>query len=309
MKRVELPHGVVVTTFARPPASFNPTIASAAELVRFGFPLRPTEPKLSKLYDRAMRRMGRFHYLEPVFDVIAEKTSKHGKRVVPDISEGRQTTNNWSGAQVVAPANDSIQFVMAEFVVPNASSPSGIQNFSSSHWIGIDDGSDICQTGVECNGLVGNKSAFYAWFQWYPGPLMKIPNFIVSAGDMLNVLICTDSGYGSTGATIYFTNEISGIYTSFRVQAPPGTVLSGNCAEWISEVPELGGLVNPIALADFGEVFFSSCYAGTVNGAAITSADGDFIDMLALDNQTVVCSGTQVSSDVVRTLYEGPIPV
>ena len=38
MKRIELSHGIAITTFEQPPTGFNPLAAQPAELLRYGFP-------------------------------------------------------------------------------------------------------------------------------------------------------------------------------------------------------------------------------------------------------------------------------
>ena len=55
------------------------------------------------------------------------------------------------------------------------------------------------------------------------------------------------------------TNRTTGDSTSLTFNAPSGTSLVGNSAEWIVEAPTVGGQQS--SLADYGEVFFSVCEA------------------------------------------------
>jgi len=121
------------------------------------------------------------------------------------------------------------------------------------------------------------------------------------------VLICTDSGKGSTGATVYLTNRTSGIFTSFGIVAPSGTTLVGNSAEWISEAPTVHGTQDPNFLADFGEVFYSSCQSGTGKSALSSGGTGDNLSMVNPAG-TVLADSTLITSTIVQCSYEGPAP-
>ncbi len=70
-------------------------------------------------------------------------------------------------------------------------------------------------------------------------------------------LICVNS---TTTATVYLTNQSSGVTTSFSISAPRGTALVGNSAEWIVERPTVGGSV--ANLTDTKAVYFDESIAG-----------------------------------------------
>jgi Peptidase A4 family len=308
MKRLKLSHGIAITTFEKPPSDFDFASAKPKELTRYGLPLAPGDSRQKRRYENAMRELvGKFRYLEPTFDVPKTRGRHQPKRLPQKLTQGDDQTNNWCGGEVEATAIDSFKYVTGEFTVPNVSSPSGPETFFSSHWVGLGQTS-ILQMGVECNGLAHGKSDIYPWWQWLPGAIVTITNFKVTSGDMLQIMICSDSGTGSKAATMYLTNRITGVFTSFGVEAPDGVQLDGGWAEWISEIPEIDGITDPIYLADFGQVYFSNCVAGTVNNSSMSSGDGNRVDMLSSDNSTVVCEGVQLASDVVRSIYLGPIP-
>jgi len=153
-------------------------------------------------------------------------------------------------------------------VVPNVDAPTQNQWFYSSNWIGIDgDGSpDVCQAGVECEAYRSGSSIsrnIYPWWEWFPLSEVQITNLAINPGrhghhaDLHH-------GAGSTSASVFFSNRTTGASTSFVFNAPAGTELTGNCAEWIVEAPTVGG--SQSAIADYGEVFFSVCEAFTTKG-------------------------------------------
>jgi hypothetical protein len=130
-------------------------------------------------------------------------------------------------------------------MVPNVNAPTENQEYYAASWIGIDgDGFpqslDVCQAGVNCDVSRSGSSVtrtFYAWFEWFPGPETQIVNLPVNPGDTVDVVICT-AGPGATEATVFFANLTSGMGTSFSFNAPDGTSLVGNCAEWVMSMEQ-----------------------------------------------------------------------
>jgi hypothetical protein len=306
MPTITLDGGVRVHTF-RPPADFNPLTASANDLVRHGFPQRPQDSRHLARYQRVFGQLqNKFTYIEPTLRVNTEK--RHGVRARA-ARAGTETSTNWSGGVVFSPSGDPFHWVEGDWVVPNVDAPTQNQWYYCASWIGLDgDGSgDVCQAGVECEVYRSGSSItrnIYPWWEWYPIPEVQITNFGVSPGDMLTMLICT-SGAGATSASLFITNRTTGLSTSMTFDAPSGTELIGNCAEWIVEAPTVGG--SQSAMADYGEVFFSVCEAFTAKGATVTSGSGDNINMTA--GSTTVSTATLVAPTVVQCEYTGSLPV
>jgi hypothetical protein len=117
------------------------------------------------------------------------------------------------------------------------------------------------------------------------------------------MLICT-TGAGSTSASVFFSNSTTGASTSFTFDAPSGTELVGNCAEWIVEAPTVGG--SQSALADYGEVFFSVCEAVSAKSVTVNGGSGDNINMTA--GGVTVSDGNLITPTVVQCLYSGTLP-
>jgi Peptidase A4 family/PASTA domain len=305
MTKITLEGGVQIRTY-RPPPAFDPLSASAADLIRYGFPQRPTDPVHLERYQRVFGQLKhKFQYIEPTFRINAERV--HGpRRRLPEA--GTETSTNWSGGVVFAPMGQSFKWIEGDWVVPDVDAPTENQWFYCSNWIGIDgDGSaDVCQIGVECEAFRSARSTsrnIYPWWEWFPLPEVQITNFPVSPGDMVTMLLCT-TGANATTASAFLTNRTTGASTSFSFDAPNGTKLVGNCAEWIVEAPTVNGAQS--AIADYGEVFFSVCEACLTNNTTIDGGTGNNINLTA-SGQTV-SDGNLITSTIIQCLYVGTQP-
>ena len=313
MAELELAEGIRITTYEPPPPGFDPLAASAVALQKHGFPPRPPEPQHHERYKRVWNQMkNRFHYVSPTFRVNSDRRHGPRKRIT---TEGTETSTNWSGGVVYAPAGTSFKWIQGDWVVPDVDAPTQNQWYYAASWIGIDgDGSgDVCQAGVECDVFRSGGSItrnIYPWHEWCCQPEVQITNLQVSAGDMITMLLCTPQGGGSGGgagsttATVYFTNRTTGASVSYNFSAPTGTKLVGNSAEWIVEAPTVGG--SQSAIADYGQVFFNVCEAYPVTGAAVNGGTGNNINLTA--GGSVVSQGILVSPTVVECNYSGAIP-
>ncbi len=315
MPKLTLDGDLKVTTFATPPQGFDPFTASAADLVKYGLPAIPTDPQHRQRYERVFGQLkNKLTHVEPTFRVNHDRV--HGPRqpgaagAAAGAAAGTETSGNWSGAVVYAPAGQSFKWIEGDWVVPNVDAPTQNKWYYSASWIGIDgDGSgDVFQAGVECEVYRSGSTItrhIYPWWEWYPTAEVQITNFAVSPGDLITMILCSTQGVGSTTGTVYFTNRTTGVSMSFALTAPGTTKLVGNCAEWIVEAPTVGG--SQSAIADYGEVFFSVCEAfttpanGTVNGGT-----GNNINMTS--GGSVVSSGTIITPTVVQCQFSGALP-
>ena len=306
MKKIALENGISIVTF-EPPSGFDPFIASPVELTKNGFPPIPQDPAQRERYQRMFNQLRhKLHYVPPTFRVNPDRV--HGPRVRRP-TDGTETSGNWSGGVVYAPAGQSFKWVEGDWVVPDVDAPLQNQWYYCASWIGIDgDGSaDVCQAGVECEAYRSGTTItrhIYPWWEWYPGPEVQITNLAISPGDMIVMLICTAQGVGSTTATVYYTNRTTGASTSFSITAPGTTKLVGNSAEWIVEAPTVGGAQSQIA--DYGEVFFSVCTASLTNNTTVNGGTGNNINLTSGGN--VVSSGTLINANIIQCQYAGTLP-
>src|SRR5580658_4390034 len=149
MKTYTLEDGRKVQTFA-PATNFNPLTAGSAELMKNGFPAVPEQGEHRDRFVRVYSLIrNKYHYVEPTFRVNKDRT--HGRRRGAARADGTQTSTNWSGAVVTAPAGDSFKWIEGDWTVPNVDAPTEGKWYYCASWIGIDgDGSnDVFQAGVE----------------------------------------------------------------------------------------------------------------------------------------------------------------
>jgi hypothetical protein len=308
-----LSNGIEVRTFA-PPADFDPLTADDDTLLRNGFPPRPAEGAHLGRYTQVVDRLrGKFNYVQPTLRVNTDRF--HGPRQRPEQAQaGTETSTNWSGGVVFAPAGQSFSWVQGDWVIPNVDAPTENQWYYCASWIGIDgDGSgDVCQAGVECEVYRTGTSVtriIYPWWEWFPNPEVQITNFPVSPGDLITALLCAGPGAGATNATIFFSNRTTGDSTSIGFTAPAGKSLVGNSAEWIVEAPTVDGQQS--ALADYGQVFFNVCdaFLGTIaaGGSTVGGGTGDNMNMVD-SNNTVVSDGILVTPTIIECQYVGTLP-
>ena len=309
MKQTKIGSEIRVTTYEKPPKDFDTQSAKPHDLLRYGLPRFPKTPSERKRHqDFVSDLVSKFEYIEPQFAIRAPKSGRRLKKKAV-ISEGTDNTGNWCGGEVQA--IQGFQYISGEFTVPNVSAPAAPFQYLSSHWIGLGQ-SNILQAGVECDALLDGKKQklrFYTWWEWANvNELVEITNFPATPGDMLQLVICSDNGNGSQGGTVYLTNRISGLATSFTVEVP-GAALDTTWAEWISEIPTENGVAFVPVLSDFGQTYYSSCIAGLAEGI-MTSAQGNVVNMLVNVNDptTIACQGYLLGSQVVRAQYMGPIP-
>jgi hypothetical protein len=303
MTLTELPRGSRITIF-EPPPDFDPLAADDRDLQRFGFPPRPVDPRYRARYEHILRRLGsRLHYVTPTFRLNKEVFHGPARRVT---TEATETSSNWSGGVVSAPPQQPFSWVQADWTIPNFVAPDMFQLYKASIWVGIDGeqgSTDVCQAGITgwaIDILGATFGGVYAWWEWYPEAEVAFTNFPVSVGDMITVVVCA----GSTSAYVYLADQTNGAVTSVNFSAPEGTTLTGNCAEWIVEAPQVNG--QQVSLANYNEVLFTSCDA-----VAFTSSDaidivgggtGNNIDMFDSNNNEI-SEGILVSPTVVECQY------
>lgn len=307
MATIKLSNYITVRTFPKPPEGFDPLKSEDRLLARYGFPSRPSDPRLAARWESVMSRGIRF--IEPEFRAMPYK-----RRRLPQTARGEhgvETSDIWSGAVVHAPAGDTFRWVEGTWTVPNAYPPGNAQDnvwYSASTWVGINgiDGSgDVLQAGCDSDVMKsGNNISrqLNPWWEWFPAGSFWISNLPISQGDTVNCLICVTQG-SNTEATIFLYNVTSNQGANFIATAPNGTSLVGNTAEWIVERLEID--TNTPELAQYGEVYFSETNAGTAKQALLQGGTGNTINML--DNGAVISQGNIENSTVVEVKYTGPL--
>ena len=132
----------------------------------------------------------------------------------------------------------------------------------------------------------------------YPNPLTDFRGFTPSAGDTIAVAIHATS---PSAGTAQLTNQRTGQSVTQTLSAPSASsTLAGQNAEWIVEdFSENGGLV---PFADFGQVTFTGCAAGTASGGSVGTGGATVIDIE--QNGQVLTSVSFPSGSEVQVTYQ-----
>jgi hypothetical protein len=306
MATTVLSAGLSVRTFPPLPNGFDISNATDTEKATYGIPQFPT----GKGFEERWQAMSKgIRFIEPEF-----KTRDRRRKSLPKLSAGHgpQTSSIWSGAVVYPKPGDKIFDINATWHLPKASPPSHAADgvwYSASSWIGIDGdeiSGDVLQAGCDADVAVSGgqtQRQFNPWWEWYPAGSFWITNLSAAAGDEFNCWIQSVSLLaGSTPNTglIFLTNVTAGLGLFFFATAPRGTLLQGNCAEWIIEALEINTSVPE--LAQYTTVDFTNCATVTVDDDVIYPGGGTPINMVNSGGQ-VISRGSIVSSREVQVAY------
>jgi hypothetical protein len=264
----------------RPPAGFDPLTASRTALLRHGFPLPPDEkrsPEAARIWRQTFSRKLN-HIVPELRERPEQKTRSTFERGAAGLTSG-----NWSGG--VALTGGPYTWCSGAWIVPAVVAPAGSGNgdWWSVAWVGIDgDGSsDVlqCGTGHHVNVTNGKTTTeYFAWYEWYPFGWTQINNLTVSPGDAIAASVQYKglvNGVGSATATV--TNMTTGQSATVALTPPSGTVLAGNCVEWIMERPGINGAL--ASLPEYEHITFYNTLACTAN-TTINGAQAQPINMV-----------------------------
>jgi hypothetical protein len=184
-------------------------------------------------------------------------------------SSGNWSSTNWSGYAVTG-SKGSVTSVQGSWVVPTVT---GTKTAYSSFWVGIDgfNSSTVEQIGTDSD-IKNGKPAYYAWYEFYPNPMVEISIVTISPGDIISASVT----YSGSTFTVSITDDNTGksFSTSGKVRNA-----ARSSAEWIAEAPS--SMRGVLPLANFGTVNFGqdttlisgTCYA-TISG--VTGSVGSF---------------------------------
>jgi Peptidase A4 family len=275
-----------IRTFVQPPTTFNPVVASPEALQQHGFPPRPDQLKAPGAYSAWAKAVSapqtrlQSPQLEqtPIFNGPAQiQPSGESKQPASEFNSTptnaiATNSSNWSG---YADYDNNTKpfaksYIYAYWIVPVAQHAFGNSSGGwdySSQWVGIDGyGSpDVLQAGTEVDAYASGSTTatFYAaWIEWYPFSESRISNFSVAPGNEMFVEVWNTS---ATVGNAYLLNVTTQQAVAFTFDAPSGTRLVGNSAEWVVERPGFG---NSLAtLTNYVACPFDACWAiGSVNG-------------------------------------------
>jgi hypothetical protein len=249
--------------YAAPPAGFDPTKASPAELDRYGLPPRP-DPSKAVPYAAWLHLVTapQTRIENPTVEITnivngpARDLKVQGK-IKGNVSG---TSSNWSGVAITNPSNAftaNNSAVYSEFVMPKM----GVDNctygkYYFSWWVGFDgDGSgDVLQAGAASTACTPSYVLWYEWFEsgctsssaTHPCNQTNFKGIPVTAGDWVGVEVwyTTASPQGHAYVLNYTTQKS----VTIGFSQPSGTATyDGNSVEWIAERPTVGGSLADLA--------------------------------------------------------------
>ena len=295
-----------ITTIAAPPEAFNPLTATDADLAYYGFPPRPDDN--SGDYASWARAMAASQ--QRIAPVLQQTNIYHGPaRRSPSLDVNTLGSYNWSGYLKLGSAKSygksSWNFVYSDVTVPTARQANGKCTGSAdyaSSWVGIDgwNSDDVLQDGIEfdayCKG--STKATFYsAWFEWFPLSEVRIPTMPIAPGEEYFMEIWSTS---STVGHAYLVNVSKKKAVTIVFEAPMGTTLVGNSAEWITERPGInGGLAT---LTNYDSQKYSDAHGEAFSGKAIDP--GDSTAVIMLDNNRKPISYPKLDSSTSFTMKD-----
>jgi len=300
-----------VFTIAAPPQGFDPVTAKDVDLAYYGFPPRPDSSISPKGF--AAWKKGVTLSKTRIMPIL-KQTNLH-------YSPMQTTSPNWCGI-VAEPHNPfthaygdngCVYYLYGTFMVPVAQqahgSCTGNWDYGAS-WLGIDGffnhPVDLLQSGIAfdayCNGGV-TYTSYYAWYEWVPAAAVSIQNVTITPGDVIWIEVWSTS---ATEGNVYVSNANTQQSFYIDFQAPPGTQLLGNSAEWITERPLLsnGQLAT---LTNYTYVPFWDSYVWTFGGSTYPFSDpyGFGINMVDASNNVISKQGLPGENSVV-TEAAGP---
>jgi hypothetical protein len=322
-----LPH---IRTFLAPPATFNPVAASTQELQQYGFPPTPDKVSAPAAYG-AWAKAVSAPQTRLETPQLEQTAIFNGPGQIAPSSESKESAGEFKSTTDNAVAEDfynwsgyvdynngtkpfAKSFIYAYWIVPVAQHAFGQSTTGTDYsvqWVGIDGlGSpDVLQAGTEADSGPGNTAIYDAWIEWFPFSMSRIPNFTVAPGDEMFVEVWNNS---ATVGSAYLVNITKQQSVSLSFDAPSGTKLVGNSAEWIMERPTVNGSF--ATLTNYVACPFHACYAfGSVNGRTYNLLDYPGINQSGttvynasmVDNSDkVISSGTLVGPAAGTTLTD-----
>jgi len=274
---------------------------SEEELVSRGYPLRPDPDQAPDAFDAWRRAVSvPATFVEPA--LVARPEVTHAGRIRQGaITNGAETTGNWSGFELQK-IYGSYNWVNGMWYVPYVTATPNTHAYSA-FWIGLDgDGpTDLVQAGTEQEildistwGAHFTFSTYYAWTEFLPTQKVEqqVSGLAVHPGDTISVQVWVGDMNASpnlNGAYCIFhiQNLSNAQYTT--VYTPRGsTAIDGSEAEWVMERPTVNGSLP--YLANYGTVNMYSASARKADGTGFVAYQGDTNAQITMMNGSHILS-------------------
>ncbi|SED51408.1 Peptidase A4 family protein [Rhizobiales bacterium GAS188] len=273
------------------PAHFDPRKAGAADLLKYGLPLKPdrrTQPGRHAFWSRIFSPPLLFIDTTFSFSSLFSNSGIDAPGPLPVTTTRQVTSPNWSGAYVTPRDDEMFIEVLGSWQVPTSSIPASAgghvaSDYRSSAWIGLDGqrsylNSSLPQIGTTQYISVVNGQptpTASAWWQWWESgannPVVDLP-LEVKPGDLIMCwLIVLDLQTArfliknqTTGHMLRPFDETAPTEAMPHPPSPVQLEISGATAEWVLERPAVFPTppkqpVKLYELPDYGTMAFGSC--------------------------------------------------
>ncbi|MGA2926639.1 MAG: G1 family glutamic endopeptidase, partial [Solirubrobacteraceae bacterium] len=195
-------------------------------------------------------------HLIPTLAVAAVAAIPGAATASAAVTQSEQVSENWSG--YVASGASAFSSVSGSWVQPTADCSAG--DGYSAFWVGLGGAGQqsqaLEQVGTQSDCVSGGQTDYYAWYELVPSAPVKLP-ITISPGDHVAARVTVDG----TTVTVSLSDETTGASSTKTLQM---SAPDSSSAEWIAEAPSTcdeSGNCQPLPLADFGTVTFTSTSA------------------------------------------------
>jgi hypothetical protein len=238
-----------------PPQRFDPLAASAAQLVTYGFPPRPTD---ASSLEQWQSDLASWQYSPDKGLRLANAHFPAGLplRARSNGSAPLRADSPWAG-YVTHKTVDTYIAVQGNFTQP-AHNPTNCSSPEEGSWTGVGGYAtlSLIQTGT---GMT--MSRYYAWYEYldadHNNPAVEMANVTVRAGDHIHTYVVYQRSTGQT--TFYVANNTNGTSQSV-IKILSASYWDGTSAEAIDEAPGMGNLI------DFDTVAWSNLQVYDLSG-------------------------------------------
>lgn len=277
-------------TLPAPPAGFNPLRASQAQLVRYGFPVRPSSGQALRTWTYAMSHAT--HYEVP--GVARVSTVRHTPPwlTAQNGSTARHASysGNWGGKTISYSVIDDAAFTWesGQWYQPSVPADSAYPKSGwdqendgapdASFWTGIGI-TDLIQAGAD--SVSTNPQTYEFWYEDYPLNTVWETSPSITAGDTGWEFV----EYNSNGTSSYFLENVTtGGYTPYENESSP--YVGFRQLDYINEF--LGS-----SFPDFGSATFSYGDGGNGSSTVYLQSGNSSTDIMT---STGTSSGEVLSS-------------
>ncbi len=180
--------------------------------------------------------------------------------------DGSLVSTNWSGYAVNGSAG-SITAAQGSWQVAKITCPTSGATYSA-FWVGIDgfQSSTVEQTGTDSDCHNGTPS-YYAWYEFYPNPSVKVTKFAVYPGDYMKATVSFSNGVFK----ITIKDATTGLSYS---KSATVSQAARSSAEFIVETPLVCKLLKCglASLSNFGTVGFGQTFTGIQMSCGLVKA-------------------------------------